>query len=67
MFDKLDKNQKVILYFLIGISFLFILPILFWIGFFIGYQTSKKSMTYQVQEVLDSENEVDDDFLEINI
>jgi len=68
MFDKLNKNQKIIFYFFILISFIFILPILFWIGFFIGYKTSKNAMTYQIQTTLESEkNDVDNDYLEINI
>ena len=67
MFDKIDKNKRIILYFFIGISFLFILPILFWIGFFIGYQTCKNSMVYQVQETLATENEVDKNYLEIDV
>ena len=67
MFDKLNKNQKIIVYFIIGISFIFIIPILFWIGFFIGYNTCKNSMELEMTNVLNSESEKDDNYLEITL
>ena len=67
MFDKLSKNQKVILYFLIVISFLFIVPIIFWLGVFVGYNMCKKSMKIGIQTVLETETDIDKTFLEIDI
>lgn len=67
MFDKLSKNQKVIFYFLIGVSFIFVIPILFWIGFFIGYNTCKNSIKIGVETFLETKDTIDNNYLEINI
>ena len=67
MFNKLNKNQKIIVYFLIGVSFLFIIPIIFWIGVFIGYNMCKNSMKIGIQSVLETESDIDETFLEIEL
>ena len=67
MFDKLTKNQKIIVYFLIGVSFLFVIPILLWIGVFIGYNMCKNSMKVGIQTVLDTNENIDSNYVEIDI
>lgn len=69
MFDKLGKQQKIIIYFFILISFVFILPIIFWLGFFIGYRYCVISIdeSLGLENPIDSEPDMDDSYLEINI
>lgn len=54
MFDKFSKNQKFIIYFLILFSFLFVLPIFFWTGWFIGYKMCKRDIenTFKLEKPL---------------
>ena len=67
MFDKLSKTQKRILYFFIIFSCLFVLPIILWIGVFIGYQICKSEMKIGLQTVLDNTQDVDNNYLEIDL
>jgi len=67
MFNKLTKNQKIILYFFMIISWLFVIPILLWIGIFIGYQMCKNEIKHEVETTLTTENEKDSNYLEVNI
>ena len=67
MFNKLSKNQKIIVYFCIGISFLFVIPLILWSGVFIGYQICKNEMKVGIETVLDNTNEkIDKNFMEID-
>jgi len=69
MFDNFGKQQKIIIYFFIFVSFVFILPIIFWSGFFIGYRYCVLSIdkSMKLENPLDSKIEIDDNYLEIKI
>lgn len=59
MFSKLTKKQKIIVYFIIFLSFAFIITIPMWIMFFIGSAMEKKDLLDKMKVMVNEKEQID--------
>jgi len=69
MFNRFSKMEKTIIWFFIFLSWLLVFPFFFWIGYFIGFGSCRKEIRTELKakSIIESENEKNDNYLEIDL